>query len=89
MKDSLRRLREMEREVERLREQVDDASKPDSIDLLIRGLDGDTAAADELRHLGAEGKVGKMHEMLDAIVQPLAADGGGYIDPEDLERPEA
>ncbi|GEM_PF-3200371 len=89
MKDTLRQLRRLQADVDALAERVDRATAPDSVDLLIRALRGDQAAADELRALGAAGKCGHVHELVDAIQGPLAASGGSTIADEDLVRPEA
>ena len=88
MRDTLRSLRRLQADIDALEVRVDDAVKPDSIDLLVRGMAGDEAAADELRVLGAAGKVGRMHEMLDAVLEPLEAAGGSLVADEDLIRPE-
>jgi hypothetical protein len=88
MRETVRQLRRLQADLDALAERVDQATRPDSIDLLIRGLRGDTAAADELRALGAAGRAGRMHEMLDAILTPLEGADGVPVAAEDLIRPE-
>ena len=63
MKETLRQLRSLQRDIDALEQRVDAATAPDSIALLARGLEGDKAAAAELRAL----KRGHLAEFLDAL----------------------
>jgi hypothetical protein len=89
MRDTVRQLRRLQSDIDALEVRVNDAVKPASIDLFCRALAGDDVAAAQLRELGAAGRVGHMHEMLDAVLTPLQASGGPLVEAEDLERPEA
>jgi hypothetical protein len=86
VRDTLRSLRNLQRDIHGLERRVEQATAPDCIDLFARAIGGDTAAGAQLRALGAAGKCGCMHELLDAIEQPLQANGGIIVD-EDLIRP--
>ena len=89
MRETVRRLRNMQRDIDELEVRVDRAIAPDALELFCKGLEGDGAAAERLRALGAEGRAGHLHEALDAILEPLEGTGGSLIEPEDMIRPEA
>ena len=88
MKETVRRLRNMQRDIDELEQRVDRAIAPDALDLFCKGLEGDSAAAEQLRALGAEGRAGHLHEAVTAILEPLEAAGGALVADEDLIRPE-
>ena len=88
MRDTIRQLRNLEKDIDALARQVDHACRPDTVDLFCAALQGDSEAAAELQALGADGRAGHLHEALDAILEPLEAAGGALVADEDLIRPE-
>lgn len=89
MRDTIRQLRNLEKDIDALARQVDHACRPDTVDLFCAALQGDSEAAAELQALGAAGRCGHLHEAVTAILEPLQEAGGHLVADEDRVRPEA